>query len=253
MKSLLSALAVATLCAVAAEAKDTTTFRVDSYIPERFTDFQWLADGRLAVAGTDRSVEADPASPYIPIDAGSNSVDRSARLSSFMKYTYYTVPEYLSISMGATGNFAYQRYWNRRFLPPNSGSVRETRYSTNNFTGSVLPAVEYAKYLTGDMFLSLVGEGELRRQENSAHNSTTSWTTINDSVSWYTSDVSQRTVHTGVHVAGAFLGGWGRLYSGSYATTALQLVNELRKSGLLLREPTMTEYQRLCDTIYEFR
>jgi len=47
--------------------------------------------------------------------------------------------------------------------------------------------------------------------------------------------------------------GWGRVYAGVYASTAMYMIEELRKDDLLLREPTHEEMLELAAIIYQNR
>ena len=47
--------------------------------------------------------------------------------------------------------------------------------------------------------------------------------------------------------------GWGRIYEGRYAATAMYMVDELKRNGLLKREPTFEEMRSLTETIYQYR
>jgi hypothetical protein len=193
-------------------------FHITSYIPERFTDFQWQATGSMDFSGyhNDRSDE----NPYGYPEARETKRDaKYIYLSSDARYRYLTVPRYLTVSGNLQSSF-YQ---------PGTGAGGSAEVSQRTWS-----SFDAGWYPWSEMLLSTVAD--VRWQYDQA-------------VSHYNPKGDFR----GYQVHLAVLPGWGHVYEGRYAATALYMVDELRKNGVLRREPRDDELLALTKLIHTYR
>jgi hypothetical protein len=209
------------LCCVSAIWADEPKFRVDSYIPERFSDFQWRIDGILEMAGNReefRTYEYEYDTTFIH----SRTQDTQRfELKSDMNYLYESSNRFLICSLKAS-------YGITNSNPPNSNSL-----NSGSKPGIYLN-IDGGEYLFLDCFIAISG--------------TTGWL-----YSHNLHDVNPDTHHRRYSVDGALMVGWGRSYEGRYAATALNIIDELRKDGIIIQSASYDEMHQLTQKIRAYR
>jgi hypothetical protein len=259
MKSLPFVIAIVTLFTGAAEAKDTTTFRVDSYIPVRFTDFQLRIAGSANLSGRNDDLLRDSRPDgWIDEWRENQSDDQQIEFWSDLGYQYTTVPTIYRYSLST-------QVWGRhskitdRSINGGYGSypmiTQERERTVNDWRLDLRPGFSMTRYIMGDWYISpgiAGGFGYSRFSDESKLS-----THMFDSLIQPLYSTQSRDKASGYTVNGGALAqfelGFGRVYSGDFAFAALSIIGELRSGGYLVREPTYSEMRGLCDTILEYR
>ncbi len=199
-----------------------STFSVDSYIPQKFTDFQLRLDGGLRIEG--ERTEAKPSSEEGD-DLGEQikSYDvQELRGALATNYRYETIPHYLRLSLAAAG-YDFNLNGGTGYIPD----------WPKRFQKGIQLSIDAGVYLFSDFFLALEGYG-----------------------AW---DYGGTTTGIETTHGRAYFGeidvfpGWGRTYEGEYAATGMYIIKELRDDGILDREPDFEEMLTLTELIYHYR
>lgn len=254
------------ICATMNEARaEDSVFTVTSFIPERFRDFEWRVEG----SGSTRRVE-DNTWKTLQYDNAWNMQDNRSeqsignlRLMSSSKYYFYSLQRYYSLSLlsefSVNENSTLQRseeLSDELFRYVSNGRHQQTEYQVK-----LGPGITGGSYLLGDLYVELGLAGDLyfsiMRGLKSSRES--EWTRENypdTNHIWKrrsTSEVSGKAHYTRLAVQAGAKVGWGRLYDAQFASTAMYIIDELRKAGLLDREPDKEQMLSLCSIIYENR
>jgi len=255
--------AVLFLTVPGATASDIASFGVDSYIPEKFTDLQWKLDGGFGFSG-DRTDSDDPTGSsdrYDRFHSSSESDRRDLRLSSSFIYDHVTVPRFLNASLGIS---VYGRASSSESVTDyeDTASSAVDRYGKSegsNYALRISPSVNAGQYLASDLFVTAATSYDYDYfgypDDQSYYLDTSIW--VDDS-GWVSATFNERQTvsesDSKRHVIKAEIAsGWGRLYDGQYAATAMNMVGELRNSGLIEREPDYDEMMALTEVIYQYR
>ena len=265
IRSSLRNVALTVLCAlfaVAGSAAGSDGFRIEDYIPQKFTDLEWRLDGGMNLNGLTRDHKELPSSTLNPREEGRETKQQYNRLdlSSTILYRYETIPKTFTLGSGL-GISLYRNKQETLFdqidsqgLPRNAKS-ESTEHS---YSISWSPLIDYNRYLIGDIFSGVTGNasfgyskkpkddyeyseyqerrfGDYRWYARSQHNWDGSETKKNIAI----------TITTGT--------GLGRIYEGQFAATALYMVDELRSAGLLDHEPSKEDMLELTEIVYQNR
>lgn len=259
MKLSLFVIAAAVISCGATQAKDTTTFRVDSYVPQRFTDFRWTLSGQMGLDGRDD----DDARRYdlgytMPDEWFSyNYDDQRLRFSSNISYDFVTIPTAYRYALGVQISGLHSKSsGTSNYSDPNGTlKVTENQSSSHNWRFALSPGATFTKYFWRDFYISPSLDGNVAYSDNGSENDKTvesfdslgqsagsSW--LHEKTTGYSWDGGARTqLEVGI----------GREYSTRFAFLALSIIEQLRTADLLLREPGYGEITQLCDTILEYR
>jgi hypothetical protein len=238
---------------------DSGNFKIDSYIPQRFTDLSWTVSGSTSLQsyrGTSDYYE----------DYGSNRTSYSSqRLSanSSATWRYITVPRFLTVDLSLGSAFYRQPSHatnDRIIIPEPEYSVSSDSKSTARYlelTGS--PYVDGGVYVWNDLFLSATASANSQYRNGPSENEDVSYhyhfvgsdDRVNDLLGYAHSKTTGN--YRSNHLSGELLPGLGRVYEGNYAATGLYMINALREHGLLTREPSVDEMRALTDLIYNYR
>jgi hypothetical protein len=260
---LLTVLGFAPVPAWAVET-DSATFRIQDYIPVKFTDFGWKLDGGCAVnrrQTTDSRRVFESAAEYddlvIPSDSGGNAI----AFENLIRYRYLTRQGTLILEFGPGGGGYRTAEDTVKSAQDAVGAVTETsRTSKVRSTQVSIPFKgETRRYLVGDVFLSANGDFEYSYDQTTdeKEHSTNQYDDA-DSLGRISISISERLeksrgIVRRIDFTGEIRLGYGRVYEGRHAATALQLVAELRNRGLLQREPTRNEMLSLSVSVHKFR
>jgi len=237
-------------------------FTVDSYIPEYFRDFEWRVEGGMQLAGPgDQRVriltlprEGDTRSTY--------SNDRQMLdVNSYFKYRYRTIPRFLTVALGVGAQYDHFNNFGSSLttVPGDFSDYDITHQNNHTYEFRLYPSIDAGAYVYEDFFVSAVSsiqygtEGVFDGKES---NHTEHFDVVSiDTTYVYIADESSNRPNDRKRysVDAALLPGWGRLYEGYFAATALYMVDELRREGLLEREPTADEMRQLCEQIYYYK
>jgi hypothetical protein len=207
-------------CAVSAWPQEPA-FRIDSYIPQYFTDFQWRMEGYFSAEGYRKKgqvyIEGEEAR-YTNV----SSLDKQTfRASSNMDYQYETIPRYFNINVQGS-------YFIDNVNPDGRAGYR------HDSEPGIFPAIDAGYYLHSDLLVFLSGSAGWIY----AHN-------LHD-----VNPDSRRIEYTVDAATGL---GWGRIYDGRFAATAMYILDELKGKGVLSRPPTFAEMDSLTEIVYSRR
>lgn len=202
-----------------------STFNVNSYIPQKFTDFQLRLDGGFKFTGKNekgasQSGVDNPRGEY----QDSNDV-REIMGAVEAVYRYETIPRYWRLSLDASGH-AYHV----------SGNLDYPSYWLRDHGKGVYPGAEAGFYLFSDLLISFVGQAGWDYSTGSEGDGET----LKYHERTYSFDIG-------------ILPGWGRMYEGQYAATSLYVVDELRKANVLIKEPDYDEMLKLTELVHHYR
>jgi len=213
--------ALAFCCLASIVQSQEPQFRVDSYIPEKFTDFQWSIDGHFYAKGFHQEV-ALLDTDEIPIDSTTRTADeQEIQLTSDLSYRHETIPWYFLGSV----KLAY-------VLHNQSPSTHS--HTGDGFVPGIFPSFEVGKYLFSDFYISTVGS--------------CGW-----SYAHVLHDINPDTRIITYTLDGAISPGWGRVYEGRYGATALYILDELENNGLLVKSASGEDMLALTEIVHDYR
>ena len=260
MKSFLFAMAVAALFAGAVQSNDTTTFRVDSYIPVRFTDFQWKISGNAGLNGhnDDNFRRRAWGGGWVDEWSENQSNSQQIQLWSDMAYQHTTIPTIYRYSLltqirgnhsKMTDNSTHDGYGSYPTM------TRVSDVTADNWRVDLNPGFAMTKYVAGDWYFSPGFQGRFGYNHFSAEANVSEQAFDSLTIPLHSTQSRDKTSGYGVDggAIAQFELGFGRMYSGDFAFAALSIVGELKSGGYLLREPTYREMLGLTDTILEYR
>jgi hypothetical protein len=265
-RSSLGNIALTVLCAFvlvgSASAAGSGGFRIEDYIPEKFTDLEWRLDGSLNLNGTNQDEERrTPTSSYIvSYENATDNQYNQLSLSSSIEYRHETVPRTLVLRSGLSGTFyrktresTIERMYS---LSGSDNYERESEEHTISIGWS--PSLEFNSYLTGDLFAGVTADASFYYSNTPKNDATTfidNERLLGEYKRYYLNYQSDdQTANKKEGAVSLTIGpGWGRVYEGQYAATALYMVDELRKGGVLESDPSKDEMLQLTEVIYQNR
>jgi len=204
---------IAAFPATGLAASRDSTFGVESYIPERFTDFQWRLDGGINMQGY-----------RMEGNQQTHTLDQQRlTLLSNLDYFHETRDRQYALSL----NTAFDMDNINPGSSSNSGNLFE-------FTSDVYPQVSIRQYLVSNLHVTVVGQA---------------WWMYSHRLH----DLNPDRYAREYSVDGTVAPGWGRLYDGRFASTALYIIDELKARGLIDRPPTVEEMRLLTALVYSSR
>ncbi len=235
-------------------------FRIQDYIPEYFRDFKWKVDGSGSISGSDKDYFRDdyPADMPIPEYDLQNKTDWSLTFGNDVQYTFRTPDKFLNLGLvlDATTDGVSESRRILQDIPYPENVDLDIKVRSYNFVAR--PEAEGGYYFVGDFFICSRLSAFLDYDRTPVNNRSEALerTILTDSLL----TVSTRTVSRDelrlireYQVSWERSIGWGRVYEGQYASTAMYMIEELRSKNALLREPTKDEMLTLCDIVYRNR
>jgi len=241
---------------------DDIPFKISDYIPEKLVDFQWYFKGGLQLSGNDatrRNDDADSMRRYY--EDRDNSWNRQdLNLSTSLRYRYETVQEFLTTDLSLYTRYdrGTEDYNSTEFQSFGREEMIEGTGSTRSFSMNLRPSIDAGKYVYRDFFAAANGyvsfaysEKPTDRDRFHRRHYYFDGEYYSVSKSYTTTDrpTDNRQWTIGLEV----LPGWGRVYDGVFASTALYMIEELQKNQLLKRVPTRDEMLELTELIYQYR
>ncbi|MDH3890567.1 MAG: hypothetical protein OEV49_05750 [candidate division Zixibacteria bacterium] len=249
------------LCgSVAASA--TQAFKIEDYVPQKFTDLEWRLNGRLELRGLSQDRDELPVATDEPRNEKRQTDQKYNRLdlSTWLLYRYETIPRTLTLGSG----FGISMYRNKQETlfdrVDSQGLPRsmESESTEHTYSISYSPSLDYNTYLIGDLFMGLTGNGSfgyMKIPKEDYEESSYQERQLGDYKRYYLyhrdSDGTEVQKYAAISLTVGT--GLGRLYEGHFAATALYIVDELKSSGLLEHEPSTLEMVELTEIIYQNR
>jgi hypothetical protein len=238
-------------------------FRVNSFIPEKFTDLLLRVNGGFELYGsnTERGERDLSAGLYSLEDRKYDHDSRLLNVGGSFLYRYETVPRFLTFSSDLSASYrSYdQNEVSDRYYPDGRYNFYDWDDDVDEYTLRLQQYFDGAAYLVQDMFVSCRAEIASDFHENSGDNIDVSGDADPPDFMGYIYEISYdaegtssgHTKHYQLNLE--FLPGWGRIYEGNYASTAIYMVNELKNQGFLEKVPTNSEMTELTEIIYRYR
>jgi hypothetical protein len=242
---------------------DSSNFRIQDYIPERFTDFQWRLRGWLRTNENENNNDVSY-SDFVKPDRNAvrhESQSVSINASSNWEYQYQTRQRSFDATLALTAYNSRDKNETNDTLIDTIETVltesSESRYTDGSFS---LPLkANYLTYLSGDASLSAAGSfnysyGQYGSNQDYVTHEISS-VGSGDTLRTYHAEGGgeYRRISRRIDFEGEIRLGWGRVYSGQYAATAIMIVNELRDAGLMARTPNREDMLELTRLIHAFR
>lgn len=249
-------------------AQESKPFRVDSYVPEKFTDLEWRVDGSFGANGSSSDANYKYFSPnQDPFTSGQNESSDQLRLSggSTFRYTYLTQPRFFNCRISFEPRWAASAQNRGRESQYDTGvarswSIDTIRTESGEYTLHGGTQLTSGQYLASDLFLQARANATVDyRSIYKNVREDTSYSSYYSAVNNYTSQSSSfshsdRTEDSkNYSIFGELTVGWGRLHIGEYAATALQIIEVLEEIGLLDQDPSYDQMTELTRRIYELR
>lgn len=238
---------------------DEATFRIQSFIPEYFTDLEWTITGKAHFHGRNSDQSGDL------IRAGGELSDydednQSLSVSSRLKYEWVTLPRFFTSSLAVSTGYGAKTSTSGQTENIDEYRYRDytNKYDLKDYNFGIGQSLECGQYLYGDFFVSAEAAYSYRyegypKYETSAYNFYRyvhpGYIREDNSNIFQKFDDDSKTHQ----LSGQFNLGWGRMYEGRFAAFAIDMVDELRKSGLIKHEPTYDQMLTLTEMIYQYR
>jgi hypothetical protein len=255
------------MCALGVDAveADKTVFRIEDYIPVKFTDLEWRLDGYLRLSGEDRENEGHEDNVYYPGGFLSGNSDHESdskylRAGSLIEYRYETVPKTLNASCEVDFDYSTSSAESYSFHVDSLGGQRVSTSGRDDerIGFEFYPHIDARSYLDSDYFISSGVNiyGRYMRSPGDEHYARSSDDYVSGPYLYFRRDRNATVTksHWWQYAHSVTLGpGWGRVYEGQFSATALYMVDELRDGGVLVRNPTQREMLDLTEIIYQYR
>ncbi len=240
----------------------TNNFMIEDFIPEKFTDSQLRVDGNIGINGQETKYDrASISMPDIRTVDDTNTDNQNGSASARYKYEYQTVPSFLLFELDTEGSIQNRRselssnnwYGTNDYYQRNSTSLR------TGYDFQIEPYIETGHYLINDFFISAnlaaaVSLSEAPKDDSYIYTSDTNPVfpdTIENEIdkTWTYRDGDQHTYR----MRAALLPGWGHVYEGKFGSTAMYIIDELDKAGLIAIQPTKSQMIELSSLVYQYR
>ncbi|MCK5125381.1 MAG: hypothetical protein KAR42_03915 [candidate division Zixibacteria bacterium] len=236
------------------------TFSVTSYVPDKFTDFEWKVDGLLNLKGNTYDVdnESYDLSTYKFREQSNSS--QTADFNTAIRYEYVSRPFNFSATSSVSGGIALTK-GNQILNEDSNFLIQNGRFDDTNsrqFNYSVFQGIESRLYPSHEYFVELdVRLQQSRRYEPKNGTNFLFFYDNNTNDSLTKRSINERTERKlseySYTISGELTQGVGRVEYGLYSATAMYIVNELQAQGMLIRLLDFDEMMRLADLIHYYR
>ena len=240
---------------------DEPQFRVNSFIPEKFADMQLFVNGNFNLSGNNNNSDIIYSTEGSHPDRQSKDDNdrQSVSLSTQLKTRYETIPKYFH--SGSSLRFKF----NNSDRSSSRSYIKDFDYSNfeiidqdeHNYEINFAQNIDAGLYTAKDFFMSLIGRANINYSEgtaesyeldsNSYFNDTYKFINIGHSLYNYDNSVED------YYIDAELLYGYGRVYNGVYAATAMYMIDELKKAGYIDKEPSYPQMIEMTDIIYQYR
>ncbi|MBD3233901.1 MAG: hypothetical protein GF315_09275 [candidate division Zixibacteria bacterium] len=241
-------------------------FNVDSFIPEKFVDLEWKVNGSLNLTGEDDESKEYGGQNHNYFDWSEDSDNRQfGNLSSYLNYRYHTVEREFNARLNLNTIYYQTKTDDSGLYVYNDNDT--TVYIDNGFREeyqyNIYPTIEGTQYLTSDLyvytdFTSNISILLIPRYNRSRSSVRTYFSLYPDSTIFIDKRISENRNQEDRHETDVSFDyqlatGWGRVYEGEFASTAMYIIDELKKEGMLARSPSYEEMLEMTNIIYQYR
>ncbi|MBD3169684.1 MAG: hypothetical protein GF307_09400 [candidate division Zixibacteria bacterium] len=234
-------------------------FRVDSFIPGKFIDLEWEVYGSFNLGGSnfdETRYSAQFNEIYGTTERDNSSQDFHFR--NIFNYEYTTPDRFFEFTSGAQAYLAHANDEDEFYSEDDDSESRNLLNDYLNYSISFTPEMETGLYFYSNLYSSIQTEwytSFYSKPDWETNEDRTNIRTFRDTVFVHTDEYLQKgdsyTRYNTVDVA--LNTGWGRVYEGQFASTALYIIDELRESYLIDIEPTYEQMIALTGIIYQRR
>ncbi len=238
---------------------DSLDFKITDYIPDYFRDLEWKVNGAATMSGRYSDQYSGDARDMTEVVRRSTQNGNSYGISvgSNLWYDYETIRHFLNLS--CSGGVTYSRATSDKSSTEHrdsenySRTVGEGTKSENYRFSSSLgtrAGVYWLResFVSGEIFLS----GYYREMPDYVSAQTYVRTEVEDPYIYRTSNYSRSKISEidrRYRAVADIAVGYGHIYEGTYASTALYIVEELRSHNYLRRDPTTEEMLSLSEIV----
>lgn len=238
-------------------------FKIQDYIPDRFQDSQLKVSGTANLLGSDvnTAYQSTPGLSNYSRLYEQNSNEQDIRASALYKYNYETVPFFLNSSVSFNGtldNYNSDYSSTSKYFTGD----RYYSYSTSDYLeieNSISPSFDIGYYYHDDFFISSTLTSTYSYSYSPTYDDSAGYintyfeyydsVSITSSDTWSSTDTDSKLYYIDLNI----LPGWGHVYEGKYGSTAMYIVDELMKEGLIAQLPTQQQMIELSDMIYQMQ
>ncbi len=200
---------------------DEPKFRIESYIPEKFVDFQWRVDGNIRMEGDHREETQYNVHEY--------SSEVTVKTKDVQLIAFTSDVDYINESISRFVICSLITGYSLKHAKPHNVYVK-----SSGLDPGILVKFDAGTYIHNDYFLSAKGLVQWIYRHN-LH------------------DVNPDTHYRKYVLDGALMAGWGRFYEGRFAATALNIIKELDKDGMIVHNADYDELYNLTDKVRYYR
>ena len=241
---------------------DSTSFRIQDYIPVKFTDFGWKLDGGARLEGNYADTISTARRSF---GSSTFSINRelqvgSLNLGSNWLYQFETPATLFRSEIGA--DFTYDNQKDSR-TNGRTNPIEYDRYLDEvtekigavdlSFSGETRKFVYSNAFLSGKLDIAYVYNDERTTSVEGAEYLNHVPEGAIDSLVTTEERDRQRSLTKDMTLAGELLVGYGRSYEGRHASMALFMAEELSGKNLLIRNPDRNQMRELSDLIRRYR
>ncbi len=249
------------ICLSSVVSANSNSFKVTSYIPEKFTDFQWRVMGGIDLSGNESNHSNDQFTYPTSSVRKRESLDQSFDLNSTSHYKYITRSVQFNSSLALSADFDYRTgssLSSSHFSSYADSSIRDYDDNARTVAYSLNPSAKMHLYPSNNFFVSLETRVAYRGISTPKYISNSKEETYYPPDYGYDLriiDRSKQNTRTAYlyDVRGEMLQGIGRVEYGVYGATALYIIDELESRGLISHRPSYSEMNELADRIYWYR
>jgi hypothetical protein len=237
-------------------------FTAESFIPERFSDLEWRINGSFDLSGSDYESEiGHPPSSYRRYEWAERESDGGGlSLGSRLHRRFVTIPRFVDFSLDLAADYRHStNSLDQRLDYDDISESHNLADNTNkSYRTNLRALIDAGAYVVSDLFMSLRTDARTTYREDPGSDGLQVYRYIYTGVDSirevHSEEVSERRSDDRVNELDmGILPGWGRVYSGDYAVTALYMIDELKKENLIVTEPTFRQMRALAEKIYYYR
>ncbi|MEW6412063.1 MAG: hypothetical protein AB1483_06255 [Candidatus Zixiibacteriota bacterium] len=238
---------------------DSLDFKIEDYIPDYFRDLEWKVNGAASMSGSYSDQYSGDARVMTETVRQSFDNRHSYGLSvgSNLWYDHETIGHFLNLS--CSGGVTYSRttsdassteHRDSESYSRTVGGGTKSEYYSLSSSLDARAGIYWLRefFVSGEIFLS----GYYREMPDYVSAQTYVRTELEDPYIYRTSDYSRTKISEIDRQYRAVVDlavGYGHIYEGTYASTALYIVEELRSHDYLLRDPTPEEVLNLSEIV----
>lgn len=234
---------------------DSTRFRIQDYIPKRFTDFEWKVDGSASTGSETLDTSQNQGGNLYEINSS------GLVANSKWRYRYETTQEFFTCTFDVNTSFDHHNTVTLDSVVDTLGlSQTHEHEQTMTYSSLNFPLNgEFRRYAIASAFLAAEGNFVYQYSQQSDRDiesnrrvepeDSSGWLDITETKA----EERKRSIRRRIDFTGEIRLGWGRVYEGRYAATAINIVGELKRRGLLARDPYRAEMLALTRLIHSYR